>query len=471
MTFFEKNEENLEALIFALTDREKSTIAIGIIDSDETCEKAIAYITSAFKKKQTYFFDFFGQKISSLLAFFRGHLSNIQEELPIVHITRIDPLLFTSIDHKVISSPLVAQLNMERELLFREVKGLIILWISRAGYNRLRMDAPDFMDWVVASFVFENEDDVQSNRFSFEIPLQTIEEKGKAETIELRQKANKLLKRTSKFERNKSKSIRDKKEYFNLLLGLIQLYIDLKDFEKAENMLEKAYILAKDNNLAQGFEFGKLLGDWGDIESSLGNLDKALLLFEEALNHFELLGDRYNISICLRRLGRTYDSIGDLNKAMQFFEDGLKVTKDLHERYQNVVIYKEQLSVSYGELGEIYISLGNIEKALKYYDESLLLSKELYRSNENVLNVKNGLALSYSKLGEIYTLLGNLNKALYYFEERLKLGEELYKSNPNHDGYKRVLAISYSKLGEIHTSVGDLNEALQYYNKALLLGK
>ena len=193
MDFFEKNEENLETLVFALTQREKTTIAIGIYDKEDTCDKAIAYISKQFTAQKTCFFDLFGQKITSLLAYCRENLPKSENDnLPIVHITRIDPLLFISENHKVKSSPLVAQINMERELLFHEVQALMVIWLTREGYNRLRMDAPDFMDWVVAAFTFESDGSETTQALSFDIPKQSIEDKGKANMFELSEKANKL---------------------------------------------------------------------------------------------------------------------------------------------------------------------------------------------------------------------------------------------------------------------------------------
>lgn len=156
MTFFEKNEENLEALVYSLTEREKSTIVIGIYDCDDTADSAIAYVTKQLEGQKTLILDLYGLQIDSLLAFFWGNLPRKREDsFAIVHLKRFDSVLVKTQNHAVVSSHLVSQINMERELLFREVNSLAILWVTRDGYNRLRIEAPDFTDWVAASFVFE----------------------------------------------------------------------------------------------------------------------------------------------------------------------------------------------------------------------------------------------------------------------------------------------------------------------------
>ena len=447
MSFYEKNKENLETLVFSLTNREKTTIVIAIYDCDDTYEKAVAFISQQFTEHKTYFFDLFGQKINSLLAFFRENLpKNGDKDLPIVHIKRMDPLLFVSENHKVVSSPLVAQINMERELLFHEVEALAVVWLTRAGYNRLRMDAPDFMDWVVSSFTFES-DGLVDQKLSVDIPKETIEDRSNAAILQLKEKAEKLQYRTVKFAQATKLSTKDKKEFFNLLLALIAAYIGLHDLDKAQSTLEQAYTLAKDNNLANGYEFGQLLLDRGDNETQLGNLAAALLLFEEALAFSKQLGNYHNIGVCLERLGNTHRSLGNLDKALGFYEGYNKLEKELYFAYPTNVDIKNGLAISYEKLGSTQASLGNLDKALGFYEEYNKLENELYVAYPMNVSFKNGLAISYQNLGATHSSLDNLDKALVFFEEYNKLEKELYFAYPTNVSFKNNLASSYAHLG------------------------
>jgi len=434
MRFFEKNEENLEALCFSLTEREKTTFAIGIYDCDDTFEKAIDYITQQFPSQPTLVFDLFGKKIDSLLAFFRENLPQRKgESLPIVHLTRIDPLLFASQDHKVVSSALVAQLNMERELLFHEVEALVVIWLTKEGYNRLRMNAPDFMDWVVASFVFEHDDNTPFQKPSVEIPQETIDDRSKAAIAQLKEKAEILQQRTVKFEQNKKLNPRDYKEYFNLLLTLATAYIDFHDLTHAQHTLEKAHQLAKNYNLANGFEFGKLLVNWGDVETSLGKLSQALILFEEALSHFLLLEDKPNIAISYEKLGQTHSSLGNLDKALTFFQDETKLFEELYHAYPNNVSFKNGLAISYSKLGDTHSALGNLDNALTFFQDQTKLFEELYHAYPNNVSFKNSLAISYYKLGEFsHDKLKDAPKAKGYFQQAEALWQALVQDAPQY---------------------------------------
>lgn len=467
MTFFEKNEENLEAIVFALTQREKTTIAIGVYDCDDTRDKAISYITQQFRDQQTLSFDLFGQKINSLLAFLRPQLpKNTEKNLPIVHIINLDPLLFTSENHKVISSPLVAQINMERELLFHEVEGLIVLWLTRGGYNRLRIDAPDFMDWVTASFTFENDGDTLNQRLSFELPKETIDDRSKAEIHQLQEKAEQLEQRTHKFQQGTRLTIKDKKEYFNLLLSLIESYMNLHDLNNAQSTLNTTYTLAKENNLAGGFEFGLLLINWGDTEGNLGNLDKALALFEEAYQHFLLLEDEFNQAVCLERLGETHSRLGNLGKALIFFEKFHVLEKELHKSFPNNLNLKNGLALSYSRLGDTNSLLGNLDKALTFFEEYVKLSKVLHDNFPTNVEFKHSLAVSYSKLGDTHNSLGNLDKALTFFKEFNKLEKELHEAYPTNISSTNGLAVSYWQLGEINKILNNTAAMLDAYEKS-----
>lgn len=355
MTFVEKNEENLESLVFALSNRDKTSIAVAIYDTDDTRDKAIAYLGQQVQSQHTLTFDLFGQTTPSLLAFFRDNLpKTATQERPIIHLLRLDPQLFIVVNHKVISSPLVAQINMEREMLFREVDAQVLLWLTREGYNRLRMDAPDFMDWVTA-FVFECDDNIAVQPLSFQLPKETIEDRSNATLLQLREKAENLRHRTVKFEQRTKLSTKDAKEYFNLLLALIAAYRDLHDFHQAQTYLQRAYNLAKNHHLTTGFEMGKLLLDWDDTEIDLGNPSMSLSLFDETLQHFTLMGDKHNMLVALSRIGNIHTKLGNYQVALTFFEQYNQIKKELHENYPLNVHVQNNMAICHTELGNYSI--------------------------------------------------------------------------------------------------------------------
>ncbi len=403
MNFIEKNEENLEAMVFALTQRNKTTIAIAIYDHESSRENAIAYLNKNLEYK-TSTFDLFGQKPTSLLGFLRQNLPShtlaVSGVSELVHLTRLDPLLFVSENHKVKSSPLVAQINMERELLFHEIKAILVLWVVRESYNRLRLDAPDFMDWATATFTFESVE-AAATTLSFDIPKETIEDRSQAALLELKEKAADLKRRADKFDARPKLTTKDKKEALNLLIALADAYTEVHDLTNAQKTFAKAYDLAQKNQLLEGFVLGEFLVNWGDIETQLGNLEKALALFDEALQHFILTEDKFNTAVSYAKLGETHSSLGNLDKALSFFEEYNRLEKELYAAYPTNVSFKNGLAISYAKLGAFYQDKKkDTTRAKKYYEQCHVLWQELTNAFPGYVEFQNNLKWVESKLTE-----------------------------------------------------------------------
>jgi len=260
---------------------------------------------------------------------------------------------------------------------------------------------------------------------------------------------------------------------YEAITGVIQ-----GDFEEtlrfigyAENVVIYKDFIARDYHII----FDRI----GNYYQNYGNLDKALIYYEERSKLLKVLqesnhnnlGFRNGLAICYERLGSTHTSLGNLDIALKYFKNYFSLMKEQYESSPNNESFKNALAISYGKLGSIYNSLGNLDKALKYFENEKELFEELYENNCKNLLFKNGLAISYSKLGSIHTSLGDLNKALTYYEDDLKLTKELYECNPNNIGFKNGLAISYEKLGETHAHLGNMDKALKYFEERSRLSK
>jgi tetratricopeptide (TPR) repeat protein len=263
---------------------------------------------------------------------------------------------------------------------------------------------------------------------------------------------------------------------FYVTIGNLQKAIDL--FEKCKLMAEKLCILEPNNQYHKN-ELAISYSKLGDTQSSLGNLEKALEYFEIETKLFEELYVAYptnvsfknGLAISYEKLGETQSSLGNLEKALEYFEKDLELTKELYAAYPTNVSFKNNLAISYEKLGSTQSSLGNLEKALEYFEIRNQLGKELYAACPTNVSFKNGLAISYSKLGDTQSSLGNLEKALEYFEIETKLFEELYAAYPTNVSFKNGLAVSYSKLGETQSSLGNLEKALEYFEIDIELSK
>ena len=241
-------------------------------------------------------------------------------------------------------------------------------------------------------------------------------------------------------------------------------------FEQAVNICQS---LLEFNSENADYKFGLAISykRIGDTHMQLGDLDYVLTI-DTVFNNIilELFGAnplnadyKHELAISYERLGSTHTSLGDLDKALGFYEDCNSLQKELYAAYPNNVNFKSSLAISYEKLGRTHASLGNLDKALGYYVDNNRLEKELYAAYPNNVDFKNELAISYFFLGRTHESLGNLDKALGYYVDNNRLEIELYTAYPNNMDFKCNLAISYERLGSTHTSLGNLDKALEFY--------
>lgn len=210
------------------------------------------------------------------------------------------------------------------------------------------------------------------------------------------------------------------------------------------------------------WEIGKFYSTQKPTQAGIAT---ALKSYEKAAIIYEKNEDKYNLATSYSKLGDIHSSLGNLNKALVYHTDCNTLIKKLHNDFPNDTDYMGDLAVSYVKLGETHSTLGNLDKALAYFEKDLELSTELYAIDANNLSFKRHLAISYFKLGEIHTQFGNLKKALEFFAEMNNLLTALCATDPADVEFKTNLAASYEKLGSTHSSLGNLEKSLEFFKE------
>ena len=138
---------------------------------------------------------------------------------------------------------------------------------------------------------------------------------------------NKALKTLQSAGSNKKKTNR---EVYALLS---RVYFDMKEFEKAQDIAQKAYKLDKNNVTA--------LLVLGDI--SYRNKD-----YKTALKYYERAADNEKISsIPLVRTAETYQMLEKDKKAKEIFAKILKNNSDCYQAYYHMALYDKDREVPY----------------------------------------------------------------------------------------------------------------------------
>ncbi|HEX5081680.1 MAG TPA: CHAT domain-containing tetratricopeptide repeat protein, partial [Blastocatellia bacterium] len=205
--------------------------------------------------------------------------------------------------------------------------------------------------------------------------------------------------------------------------------------------------------------------------------------FEEALGHWQALGDKlmaahalYYIADGYRRLGRMRHSLSSYSQARQFALEAGESREvaiaetyiaNLHsllgeprksiEYYDRTLTQWRSLNDTYletrtiYELGYVYAMLGEARKALENYEEALRLWLKL--------DNRQWMAATLNNMGGGYEILGAWQKALEHYSRAL----ELYQAG----GDQRGAARSLNNLGYVYEQLNEPRKAMEYYERAL----
>ncbi|MEK6623150.1 MAG: tetratricopeptide repeat protein, partial [Planctomycetota bacterium] len=148
-------------------------------------------------------------------------------------------------------------------------------------------------------------------------------------------------------------------------------------FEKANQLYKQGRILAacgmfeksveaeKDSQNPRLSYLSAELSWAGYCYLDLGQYDKAIKYYEEALVISRKLGREDYVSISLSGIGRVYESWGQYDKAIKYYEEALIIDRKLGQ--------KDKIALGLNAIGRVYNSWGQYDKAIKYYEEALII--------------------------------------------------------------------------------------------------
>ena len=154
---------------------------------------------------------------------------------------------------------------------------------------------------------------------------------------------------------------------------------------------------------------GDALGNLATAYKDLGEIQRAIQFYEQALLIDRELGDRRGEGVDLGNLGNAYSDLGETQRAIQFYEQHLSIARELG--------YRRGEGIALGNLGNAYAQLGETQRAIQFYEQALLIHRELgdRRGEGNVLG----------NLGGAYMNLGETQRAIQFYEQRLTIAREI----------------------------------------------
>lgn len=235
-----------------------------------------------------------------------------------------------------------------------------------------------------------------------------------------------------------------------------QIYRKIGEFEKSENLLNKALNLRTNlygenhqETLSTYDMLGLLLSDQGRFSEADSLLRYTLKVRENSSQYKSpsTADTKSNLAYVLRRTG-------DYDEAEELYRSSLDIRR---QAYGN----KHELTIeSMSSLGVTLLNVANYTEAENIFREVLDSRKELLGP------VHPDLAMSYNNLGALLLLRGNFVEAIEMFEEALAMRKKLFDEvHPKIALTSNNLAIAYGETGEYEVSDQYLNEALSAREK------
>ncbi|MFX1254674.1 MAG: tetratricopeptide repeat protein [Promethearchaeota archaeon] len=194
-------------------------------------------------------------------------------------------------------------------------------------------------------------------------------------------------------------------------LGRLDEGLDV--INKGEQLSNKLALDKSVDFLELGFIKTKLINRKATIYINKGNLDQAIISFQQCLSILKNIDAKQGRGIALLNIGIALTLKGDLDHALDYFERCLT--------YFELAGIKQYLGLALSKIGEVYLLKGAINPALNYFRQNLEIDKEIGNQQD--------IAASLHNIGLVYRQKGLLAQAMEYFEQslslRIKIGNNL----------------------------------------------
>jgi CHAT domain-containing protein/Tfp pilus assembly protein PilF len=192
---------------------------------------------------------------------------------------------------------------------------------------------------------------------------------------------------------------------------------------------------------------GQALSLLGYAHSVLGDFDKAIAFYRDALPLTRLAGHRIQEPYTLEGLARLLYRRGRAGEALEHFKDALRVWQELEDPREGY---------SWHNVGVLLSQLGRDDEALMYYERAL----ESHRARNDRKEEANTLLALASQRGRT----GDAHGALRLAESALALHREV-NDEPGERADLNYIGLSLWSLGRYREAIQTLDSALQRAQK------
>ncbi len=189
------------------------------------------------------------------------------------------------------------------------------------------------------------------------------------------------------------------------------------------------------------------LNQMGNSYKNLGNVERAIDYYQQALQFTRKTGDRQGEGRGFICLGQTYDRIGQYQLAIDYYEQALPIARETGDTQAE--------GTALGSLGGAYQSLGQYERAIDCHQQHLTIAREIGN------RLGEGSALG--SLGFAYDSLGQYERAIDFHQQYLTIAREI--------GDRRGEGNALGGLGNAYNSLEQYERAIDFYQQNLTIAR
>lgn len=189
------------------------------------------------------------------------------------------------------------------------------------------------------------------------------------------------------------------------------------------------------------------LGSLGRAYRNLGQVERAIGHFQQALAIVREVDDRLSVSTYLGYLGKAYRNLGQYEQAIDNFQQALAIAREVNDRRGE--------GTHLLNLGKAYRDMGQVEGAIEYFQQALVVAREIGDKREESEDLDN--------LGLAHTYLSQVQTAIRYHQEALAIAREI--------GDRKFENIHLGNLGAAYIKLGQFDRAIEYNQQALAIAR
>jgi tetratricopeptide (TPR) repeat protein len=183
-------------------------------------------------------------------------------------------------------------------------------------------------------------------------------------------------------------------------------YLDLGETQKAIDLYQQALII--DREIGHRRREGTDLGNLGVAHKKFGETKRAIEFYEQQLVIVREIGDRRGEGSALGNLGNVYLDLGETQRAIELYQQALRITQQMGDRRGE--------GADLGNLGNAYANLGETRRAIEFYEQAVRVAHEIGDRRGEGTTLWN-MSLALDQLGERVQAIQRVEQALAIFEQ------------------------------------------------------